>query len=43
MPDYNNINIAQARSAIRYATGEVLPDGKNYDECPWAVPTKAGP
>jgi crotonobetainyl-CoA:carnitine CoA-transferase CaiB-like acyl-CoA transferase len=41
MPDYDNI--AQARSAIQYATGEVLPDGKSYDECPWAVPTKAGP
>jgi crotonobetainyl-CoA:carnitine CoA-transferase CaiB-like acyl-CoA transferase len=41
MPDYDNI--AQARSAIQYATGEVLPEGKSYDECPWAVPTKAGP
>lgn len=41
MPDYDNI--AQARSAIQYATGEVMPEGKTYDECPWAVPTKAGP
>ncbi len=40
-PDYDNI--AQARSAIQYATGEVMPEGKTYDECPWAVPTKAGP
>jgi len=41
MPDYDNIT--QARSAIQSATGEVLPKGKSYDECPWAVPTKAGP
>lgn len=41
MPDYENI--AQARGSIQYATGEMLPDGKTYDECPWAVPTKAGP
>ena len=41
MPDYDNI--AQARSAIQYATGEVMPEGKSYDEFPWAVPTKAGP
>ncbi len=41
MPDYDNI--VQARSAIQYATGEALPEGKGYDECPWAVPTKAGP
>jgi crotonobetainyl-CoA:carnitine CoA-transferase CaiB-like acyl-CoA transferase len=40
-PDYDNI--AQARSAIQYATGEVMPEGKSYDECPWAVPTKTGP
>ena len=25
------------------ATGEVMPAGKSYDDCPWAVPTKAGP
>jgi crotonobetainyl-CoA:carnitine CoA-transferase CaiB-like acyl-CoA transferase len=41
MPDYDNI--AQARSGIQAGTGEVMPEGKSYDECPWAVPTKAGP
>ena len=41
MPDYDNI--AQARSGIQEATGEVMPEGKGYDEFPWAVPTKAGP
>jgi len=41
MPDYDNI--VQARSAIQYATGEVMPEGKTYDEWPWAIPTKAGP
>jgi crotonobetainyl-CoA:carnitine CoA-transferase CaiB-like acyl-CoA transferase len=41
MPDYDNIT--QARSGIQYTTGEVMPEGKSYDECPWAVPTKAGP
>lgn len=41
MPDYDNI--AQARSGIQSATGEVMPEGKSYDDCPWAVPTKAGP
>ena len=41
MPDYDNI--AQARSGIQSATGEVMPEDKSYDECPWAVPTKAGP
>jgi crotonobetainyl-CoA:carnitine CoA-transferase CaiB-like acyl-CoA transferase len=41
MPDYDNI--IQARSGAQYDTGEVMPDGKGYDECPWAVPTKAGP
>jgi len=41
MPDYDNI--AQARSGTQSATGEVMPEGKSYDECPWAVPTKAGP
>ncbi len=39
----NYDNIAQARSAVQYATGEVMPEGKNCDEYPWAVPTKAGP
>ena len=41
MPDYDNI--AQARSGIQSATGEIMPEGKTYNECPWAVPTKAGP
>ncbi|NWF77564.1 MAG: CoA transferase [Chloroflexi bacterium] len=41
MPDYDSI--AQARSGAQSATGEMLPEGKSYDECPWAVPTKAGP
>jgi crotonobetainyl-CoA:carnitine CoA-transferase CaiB-like acyl-CoA transferase len=41
MPDYDNI--AQARSGFQYGTGEMLPSGKSYDECPWAVPTKSGP
>ncbi|HSW40478.1 MAG TPA: CoA transferase, partial [Acidobacteriota bacterium] len=33
----------QARSAIQYATGEILPEGKTYDEMPWATHTKQGP
>ena len=41
MPDYDNI--AQAMSGFHYDTGERLPAGKTYDECPWAVPTKSGP
>jgi crotonobetainyl-CoA:carnitine CoA-transferase CaiB-like acyl-CoA transferase len=41
MPDYDNI--VQARSAIQYATGEVMPEGKRPEESPWAIPTKAGP
>lgn len=41
MPDYDNI--VQAKSGIQQNTGEILPDGKTYDDCPWAVPTKAGP
>jgi crotonobetainyl-CoA:carnitine CoA-transferase CaiB-like acyl-CoA transferase len=41
MADYDNI--AQARSGFQYGTGEMLPPGKSYDECPWAVPTKSGP
>lgn len=41
MPDYDNI--VQAKSGIQRTTGEIMPEGKSYDECPWAVPTKAGP
>ncbi len=41
MPDYDNI--IQAKSGIQRATGEIMPEGKTYDDCPWAVPTKAGP
>jgi len=41
MPDYDNI--AQARSGFQYDTGERLPEGKTYDDCPWAVPTRSGP
>ncbi len=41
MPDYDNI--VQARSGAQYDTGEIMPEGKSYDECPWAIPTKAGP
>jgi crotonobetainyl-CoA:carnitine CoA-transferase CaiB-like acyl-CoA transferase len=41
MPDYDNI--AQARSGVQSASGEIMPQGKSYDECPWAVPTKTGP
>lgn len=41
MPDYDNI--IQARSAIQYATGEILPEGKTLDEMPWATHTKQGP
>ena len=40
MPDYDNI--MQARSAIQYATGEILPPGKTLDEMPWATHTKQG-
>jgi crotonobetainyl-CoA:carnitine CoA-transferase CaiB-like acyl-CoA transferase len=41
MPDYDNI--AQARSGVQSASGEIMPEGKSYDECPWAIPTKTGP
>ncbi len=41
MPDYDSI--VQARSGAQYDTGEIMPEGKSYDDCPWAVPTKAGP
>ena len=40
---YDYDNVAQARSSIQYATGEILPEGKSLREVPWAVPTKAGP
>ena len=41
MPDYDNIG--QARSGFQYDTGEMLPKGMNYDNAPWAVPTRSGP
>ena len=41
MQDYDNI--AQARSGFQYDTGEPLPPGKSYADCPWAVPTRSGP
>ncbi len=41
MGDYDNI--AQAMSGFQYDTGERLPEGETYEECPWAVPTKSGP
>jgi crotonobetainyl-CoA:carnitine CoA-transferase CaiB-like acyl-CoA transferase len=41
MSDYDNI--IQGRAAIQYATGEILPKGKTFDQMPWAVPTKSGP
>ncbi len=41
MPDYDNV--VQARSGAQYDTGEMMPQGMSYDDCPWAVPTKAGP
>jgi CoA:oxalate CoA-transferase len=41
MQDYDNIG--QARSGFQYDTGEFLPPGKSYEECPWAVPTRSGP
>ncbi len=40
---YDYDNVSQARSGIQYATGEILPEGKTFDEMPHAVPTKAGP
>jgi len=40
---YDYDNISQARSGIQYGTGEILPEGKTYDEMPYASPTKAGP
>jgi crotonobetainyl-CoA:carnitine CoA-transferase CaiB-like acyl-CoA transferase len=41
MPDYDNV--AQAMSGFQYDTGEMMPEGKTYEECPWAIPTKSGP
>lgn len=40
---YDYDNVSQARSGIQYGTGEVLPEGKTYEDMPYAVPTKAGP
>ncbi len=40
---YDYDNVSQARSGIQYGTGEILPEGKTYDEMPYASPTKAGP
>ena len=40
---YDYDNVSQARSGIQFGTGEVLPEGKTFDDMPWAVPTKAGP
>jgi crotonobetainyl-CoA:carnitine CoA-transferase CaiB-like acyl-CoA transferase len=40
---YDYDNVSQARSGIQYGTGEILPEGKTYDEMSYAVPTKAGP
>ena len=40
---YDYDNVAQARSGVHYATGEVLPEGKAIDEMPYAISTKAGP
>jgi hypothetical protein len=31
-PDYDNVT--QARSGIQYDTGEMMPEGKSYDDCP---------
>ena len=35
--------MAQARSGVQYATGEVLPEGKTLEDMPYATSTKAGP
>ena len=40
---YDYDNVSQARSAVQYCTGEVLPEGKTVKDMPYAVPTKAGP
>jgi crotonobetainyl-CoA:carnitine CoA-transferase CaiB-like acyl-CoA transferase len=39
--DYDNVS--QARSAVQYPTGEVLPEGIAQDDMPYATSTKAGP
>ena len=39
--DYDNVS--QARSAVQYPTGEVLPEGKTLADMPYATSTKAGP
>ncbi|HYA42607.1 MAG TPA: CoA transferase [Syntrophobacteraceae bacterium] len=40
---YDYDNISQARSGIQYQTGEILPEGAELEQMPYAVPTKAGP
>jgi crotonobetainyl-CoA:carnitine CoA-transferase CaiB-like acyl-CoA transferase len=40
---YDYDNVSQARSAVQYPTGEVLPEGKTLDDMPYATSTKAGP
>jgi len=40
---YDYDNVSQARSGIQYGTGEILPEGKTYDEMSYAVPTKRVP
>ncbi len=40
---YDYDNVSQARSAVQYTTGEVLPEGKTLAEMPYATSTKAGP
>ncbi|MEI7639379.1 MAG: CoA transferase [Syntrophus sp. (in: bacteria)] len=40
---YDYDNVAQARSGVQYATGEVLPEGKTLEDMPYATSTKAGP
>jgi crotonobetainyl-CoA:carnitine CoA-transferase CaiB-like acyl-CoA transferase len=40
---YDYDNVAQARSAVQYATGEVLPEGQTLEDMPYATSTKAGP
>lgn len=40
---YDYDNVAQARSGVQYACGEVLPEGKTLADMPYATSTKAGP